>query len=246
MGRVDANSIELFHFVNREVHPDDEMFRTAKLSMPEPGKAFHYYFYSGGLLATRLRNLMFELGERPARMSILDFACGYGRVTRYLDLIFNEVACSDLAPAMLNFNRDQFGARGCLSAPNIAAAQFPERPFDVAFSFSLFTHLNPAIWQAWFERVSSLVRPGGYLIFSTRSPEFARSRGEVFDDAVGIAFDEKNETDGRLDKAIYGQTTVSRAFVDDAATRSGGLERVRFFPGGAFDLFHDMHAFRRG
>jgi hypothetical protein len=53
----------------------------------------------------------------------------------------------------------------------------------------------------------------------------------------------KNETAGRLDLDTYGETTVSRAFVDSASSDTA-LERLAFFPGGAFDLYHDMHVFR--
>jgi hypothetical protein len=53
----DANQIELFKTVYRNVHPDDEMFLTTKSVMPLPGQAFHYYFYSGGLVSTRWSGL---------------------------------------------------------------------------------------------------------------------------------------------------------------------------------------------
>ena len=239
----DANEISLFKFVNRDVHPNDEMFKTAKISLPQEGQAFHYYFYSGGRLAERLRDYLLSKGCRPARMSALDFACGYGRVTRYLDLIFQRVTVSDLEQEMLDFASKRF------AQDTILSGQDPHKLdlglYDLVFSFSLLTHLNPDIWQAWFARLAATVRPGGVLVFSTQNPHFARERGIEFDDSTGISFVRRNETSGRLDVDVYGDTAVNRAFVDAAAARHGGLHRLEYFSRGTFDMYHDMHIFKR-
>jgi SAM-dependent methyltransferase len=243
---MDANKIDLFRRVSREVHPRDEMFHVAKLQMPEVGKAFHYYFFTGGLVATRTRDYLVKQGVDPGQSSLLDFGCGYGRITRYFALVFREVVCSDLEPAMIAFAKEQFGVDGFVSAVDLAGVAFPPQRFDVVFSFSLFTHLNPEIWPAWFWALSERVRPGGHLLLTTRSPEFARRKGETFAEGERIQFRAKNETGTRLDARIYGQTTASRDWVESvAAQRPGELEYLDHFPSGSFDLYQDMHVFRR-
>jgi len=239
----DANEIPIFQFVNRDVHPNDEMFKTGKLSLPQEGQAFHYYFYSGGRVAHRLQNYLLSAGHRPARMSMLDFACGYGRVTRYFDLLFNHVTASDLEPEMLDFVGDRFAQRVVPSSQDIERVALDN--YDLVFSFSLLTHLNPEIWSDWFWKLASAVKPGGLFVFSTQSDQFARERGVEFDDAKGISFVRKNETSGRLDLDVYGDTAVNRAFVDRVAAQRGGVERAMYFSRGTFDMYHDIHIFKR-
>lgn len=69
-----------------DVHPDDLIFRFV---MKSPGfktkeEAVRYYFYDGANSAKKLNNLVFsELGmSRTAETSLLEFASGYGCVTR--------------------------------------------------------------------------------------------------------------------------------------------------------------------
>lgn len=243
---LNANDIPLFKKVSREVHPKDEMFKTAKIALPQPGAAFHYYFYAGGRVATRVADYLRGRGLDPGELSLLDFACGYGRVTRYFVALFREVTCSDLEPTMLQFAKEQFGASGFLSNVDLDKVRFPNRRFDVVFSFSLFTHLNPEIWRDWFWAVLDKVEPGGHFIFSTRGVEFARKQGEPVGEGEVIRFTERNETAGRLDANIYGQTTIARAFVEDViASRPGLADYLDYFGSGKFDMYQDMHVLQR-
>lgn len=241
----DANNIDLFKVVNQTVHPNDEMFKSAKLSMPEIGRAFHYYFYSGGLLATRVKAYLEQHGEIPASLSLLDFACGYCRVTRYFIKIFNNVEVSDLELSMLEFARNELGAHGFLSNIELQKVQFPDRRYDVVFCFSLFTHLSPEIWDDWFHAVYDRVRPGGFFIFSTRGIELARKTGENFGESSLVNFTEQNETEGRLDKRIYGRTTLCPSLIEEKLKKIPCAKYVDYFSIGQFDLYHDIHVVKR-
>ena len=232
--------------VSRTIHPADEMFKTAKISLPELGKASAYYFSSGALVASKVEQYLRSVAFDPARMSLLDFACGYGRVTRHFAKVFQEIVCSDLDPDMLRFVEEITGAAGFLSNVELEKVNWPARRFDVVFSFSLFTHLNPAIWEPWFWALSEMVEPGGLMFISTRGVEFAKRTGEPVQDGERVRFTEKNETAGRLDKAIYGQTTLAREFVDDVlAKHPGRMARLAYFQGGEFDSYQDMHVLTR-
>lgn len=241
----DANAIELFKFVSREVHPNDEMFLTTKSMMPGPGEAFHYYFYSGGLVSTRLKEYLISHGALPNQMSILDFACGYGRFTRYFTQIFGEVVASDLEDTMLDFVQHKFGVRTFRSVVDTNNFKYPSQLFDIVYSYSLFTHLNPAIWRDWFKVLLNMLDKNGYLLITTRSPAFAKLKGDNLSEFSGISFAHKNETQGRLDTAIYGQTTVDRGYVESIAKLVGGNCYVDYFPGGGFDIFQDVHIFQK-
>lgn len=241
----DANKIKLFRHVDRSVHPQDEMFLTSKLVLPGLGEAFHFYFYSGGNLSTRLVDWLCHQGKIPKNMSILDFACGYGRFTRYFSILFNKVYASDLEDSMLDFVKEKFGVSTFKSSIESSNFKLPQESFDIVFCYSLFTHLNPNIWKNWFEVLINLVAEDGYFVITTRSPQFAKLKGDDLTGFDGILFSPKNETRGRLQPEIYGQTSVDKKYVEMIASSVGGNQYVEYFPGGSFDLYQDVHIFRK-
>lgn len=245
MSNIDANKINLFKNVSRDVHEKDEMFRVLRHMNEEPGFAFHNYFYGGGYVAEKLRDYLSEKFDNLNDVSILDFACGHGRILRYLKLIFKDVTGSDLEQSMVDFVKDTLGANSFISNIELKDILFPNRRFDVIFSYSLFTHLNLEIWEMWFRGLFERVESGGFLIITTRSPEFARKKGALPEDFDVCMFVEKNETQGRLDSAYYGQTTIAPIYVQEVASRIDNISYENFFPGGQFDLHQDVHVFRK-
>lgn len=241
----DANKIELFKHVNRSVHQNDEMFLTAKSVLPRYGEAFHFYFYSGGHLSTKVAEWLSCQHKSPRHMSILDFACGYGRLTRYFSLLFDKVYASDLEDSMLDFVKDKFGVCTFKSSIDLLNFKAPEQLFDFVFCYSLFTHLNPNIWKDWFEVLIDMVSDDGYFVITTRSPDFAKLKGDDLSNFDGILFSPKNETRGRLNPDVYGQTTVDKNYVEMISSSVGRNIYVDYFPGGSFDLFQDVHIFRK-
>ena len=230
------------------IHPSDEMFKTALITFGrDEAKARAFYESSGRRNVEAVANWLREQGCDPSTMSVLDFACGFGRMTQHFAREFGEVMCSDLEPDMLHFIKETTDVDGFLSNTDLARVKWPAREFDVIFSYSLFTHLHPDIWAAWFEAVSERVKPGGFLFLTTRGVEFARKTGEEMPDGATVQFTEKNETEGRLDASIYGRTTVSREFVDAAiaAQSEKRMVRVAYFKGGEFDQYQDMHVLAR-
>lgn len=230
------------------IHPEDEMYKTGEIIFSgDKEKAIEYYFSSGKFVADKLASFIRAEGLEPNDMSVLDFACGYGRITRHLVDNFADVCVADLEFEMLRFQKEHLSVEGFLSNVDINRVLWPRRTFDVVFSFSLFTHLNPNIWEEWFWSVLECVKPGGYFIFSTRGVDFAmRTTNDDITEQTVQHFKEKNETNGRLDPKIYGMITLAKEFVDDVISASADkVERVEYFKGGDFDQYQDMHVLKR-
>lgn len=83
----------------------------------------------------------------PEPRHILDFACGNGRVTRHLSLLFPgaEITVCDLYPEMVEFCATTFGARPMISAENLADLVF-DRPYDLIWCGSLLTHCDAPLF----------------------------------------------------------------------------------------------------
>ena len=129
----------------------------------------------GASFYRRLRERYAEAGERPlAESRVLDFGCGWGRLTRFL--------ARDVAPGLLH---------GCDPVESIlevcrqnrvpatlARSEFmPERlpfdePFDFVYAFSVFTHLSESASERCLAALHAGMRPGAILVVTIRPPGY--------------------------------------------------------------------------
>lgn len=123
----------------------------------------------------RLRALYARHGAKPLRESrVLDFGCGWGRLTRYL--------ARDVAPANLfgcdpNLwildlcKRSRVPARvaGIEEVPS--ALPFPEK-FDLIFAFSVFTHLSEKTHLSCLRAIHAGLERSGVLVLTVRPAAF--------------------------------------------------------------------------
>jgi SAM-dependent methyltransferase len=150
--------------------------------------------------------------------NLLDFASGYGRLTRYFSAMLpGHVTVSDIDPAAVQFATRTFYVRGFVSTADPDDLNRPER-FDLIWAASLWTHLPHETWGRWLEKVYSMLQPGGVLVFSARYVrEFdtlpAELRCQIQDVAPGMRYWPINETGGRLPTGQYGATIVDPSYV---------------------------------
>jgi SAM-dependent methyltransferase len=223
-----------------EIDPADEMYSYGLHSLRgSHDAAALLYFSTGRLIADSVAGaIAWRFGGRPGLpASILDFAAGYGRVTRFLARRFPsaEITAAEVDPAAARFQERALGVEGLVS-PREAADFAPGRAFDAVLAVSLFSHLPAARFGAWLARLWSCAAPGGILIFSTHGP--ALHGGEA-DWSKGIVFTGSSETQ-RLDPAEYGTTWVTEAFVAEAVRAGcpgGALTSLPFGLDGRQDLY---------
>ena len=110
-----------------------------------PERNAFVYMKSGHEVIRSVQNILDTLG-RPARdvRSILDFACGYGRVTRFLKHAFPHarVTCSDILEEAVTFASRKFRVKRKASTTRPEAFVLRKR-FDLILVSSLFSHLPP-------------------------------------------------------------------------------------------------------
>lgn len=147
-------------------------------------------------------------GWRGHLGKMLDFASGYGRLTRLLvhERLADEVTVSDILEGGMEFQARQFGVRTILSTTDPMGYDAPEK-YDLIFVASLFTHLPEATFLAWLRRLAELLTPSGLLVFSVHDELLAP---EPF--AGGIRFESRSES-RVLDVNDYGSTWVTEEYV---------------------------------
>jgi len=184
-------------------------------------RALFAYFRSGASIADSLGQVLrWRFGGMDRIGSVLDFASGYGRVTRFLvrEVPPERVWVSDVYADGVRFQEERFGVHGIVSTIRPEDFVCAER-FDAILVTSLFTHLPEERFVAWLRVLLGLLTPGGLLAFSVHSPEVL-SPGLVMPEN-GICFQETSES-GSLAKSDYGSTWVTEDFVRSALERAVG------------------------
>jgi SAM-dependent methyltransferase len=199
--------------LNRAIDERDDMLDFAmKLFQHDRDRAVTNYFQNALEQFAVVKHIA-AWRPRPKRM--LDFASGYGRLTRLLvhERLADEITVSDILEGGMQFQGEQFGVRTILSKTDPAEFTADET-YDLIFVASLFTHLPAATFTPWLRRLAELLAPEGLLIFSVHDESLSP---ETVD---GIRF--QSESESRvLDVEDYGSTWVTEGFVREQVASLG-------------------------
>jgi SAM-dependent methyltransferase len=203
--------------VSPEIHDDDLLlqFLLTHPAFPDPEQAIDYYFSDGAESARKLGDILMRNPVRPAhgRYSLLEFASGYGMVTRHLP---QHLAGADIVSCDIHDQAVEF-INSKLHSPAVASRHVPEElrldhAFDVVFALSFFSHMPEATFGRWLQALFALVQPGGILVFTTHGLASQRIFGDVTVSESGFAFMPSSEQ-GDLDSAEYGSSISTPDYV---------------------------------
>lgn len=127
------------------------------------------YFSNGAYCADQFRDVVLNVGFAAAsKIKILEFAAGYGRVTRHLPVRFPNasIVAADIHYDAVRFVEEQIGV------PAFHSASVPEQldvvdRYDVIWALSFFSHMPPATFGRWIKALYGKLNKGGVLVFST-------------------------------------------------------------------------------
>jgi SAM-dependent methyltransferase len=225
--------------VELAIDPGDEMLQfLVQSAAGDRERALYSYFQSGASIAGAMSQVLsWRFGEPGRAGRLLDFASGYGRVTRFLVRLLpaERIWVSDVYAEGVSFQQRRFGVHGIVSSvrPEDFASAAGGAAFDAILVTSLFTHLPAERFVAWLRVLMSLLAPGGVLAFSVHD-RCLLPPGEVLPPS-GLLFQEISES-GSLAGTDYGSTWVSEEFVRgalelalggaSAAAGAGSLHRL--------------------
>jgi SAM-dependent methyltransferase len=143
--------------------------------------------------------------------AFLDFASGYGRLTRFLvqELPKEHIYVCDIYEDAIKFQHEQFGVHGIISA-HVPEDYHDNRKYNCIFVASLFSHLPQKTFSNWLQRLYDLLTPDGILIFSVHDVAVLPSNLKMEEE--GILFVPMSESRS-LDANNYGSTYVTEEFI---------------------------------
>jgi len=220
--------------VNPLIHPGDSIFAYCVNALPTPQEGVDYYFVDGNASAHKFADLLYrELGysalESHPLLNVLEFASGYGCVTRHLNTHLRQasVTSCDIHPAAVDFIRNILGVHSIVSKAVPEELSF-DTLFDVIFALSFFSHMPESTWGRWLRSLYRALKPGGHLVFTThgrRSVELIPSKANCSFPESGFFFIPSSEQ-GDLDVASYGTTYTTPEFVRNEIERCPGAQLV--------------------
>lgn len=217
------------------VHPDDEMLGFALAGRAgEADSALAEYLWNGRWIADRVLGLAAaHFGDVGRRGRVLDFACGYGRLTRWLaaELGPRRITVSDILAPAVEFQRERFGVEGFVSTARPDELEVAGR-FDLVWVGSLFTHLPEPAFRGWLHRLSALLEPGGLLAFTTLDMALSPEARDVAGGGHRFAPTSESRV---LDRASYGTAWVTPDYVARAVAALPGRWRHRRLARGVCD-----------
>ncbi|MBE8718880.1 class I SAM-dependent methyltransferase [Cellvibrio sp. KB43] len=223
---MDHCNLEKSAFVRQPditIHPRDQMLLHSLFHHQDANVGFSQYynvalqqFYAANQMVQR----MFPHTEK-GDLKILDFACGFGRLLRFLTAAYPAgcITGSEIQTDALEFVGSTYNIPTVPSCANPEDFN-PQEKFHVIWVASLFSHLPSGLFHQWLKKLHSCLTPDGVLCFSVHDacllPE-----GHVFPEDEGIFFWPGSENED-LETSIYGTTYVNEAFVSQAVTITTG------------------------
>jgi SAM-dependent methyltransferase len=201
--------------VSSAIHPSDHIFRfiVEHPQFNSDDAKVQYYFEDGAKSALQFAELLAKHGHRVKRKTqVLEFASGYGCVTRHLALHNGiELESCDIHPAAIDFLQTKLRVYAVQSSRFPEQVRFPHQ-YDFAFALSFFSHMPITTWTRWLVQLTQCVRPGGTIAFTTHGIASRKFHNDPEIPSLGFWFRADSEQRD-LPTEDYGSAIVTEEFV---------------------------------
>lgn len=238
---------QLLKRVSLQVHRWDRMYQR--------GRALDYL--TAGLSAVKcIQSALVAAGRDQSPRDVLDFPCGFGRVLRFLKVLFPDARITgvELNATALGFCRDTFGVDVVQSTTEISDLSLDQR-FDLIWCGSLLTHVSEEKTIKLLQFFHSHLSDSGVCVFTTHGQNQVEQlaqgkltlgldpagRRRVLDEfsAHGYGYADYPNSPG------YGISLASRAHMAGLAENTGDWREAAFMENG-WHSFQDVLVYVRG
>jgi SAM-dependent methyltransferase len=238
--------------------PADDMLAGSVAEIGDLDQAVVAYLRSGLEVAGVWQRLLAQ--DQPARtgsrdlglqnhaqqnhgLRVLDFASGYGRVTRFLAPSLPGLEVADIDAAAVARQTEQFGVAAFVAPTDPAdlshSARGPARPFDWILVTSLFTHLPWEATRSWLQALTGVLAPDGILALTYHNIGLLGTSGDLSNTSSGDFVFTPSSESRVLSPQSYGSTWISRDCLADLLHQAVPGIHTSFHPR-VFGERHDL------
>lgn len=123
------------------------------------------------LMSDRWKKYGLRIGQRS---HVLDFGCGWGRFARMFlrNVPASHIYCADTSDWSLGICRETGVPGKMVRVEPMPPSPLPSAQFDLAFAYSVFSHLSPKSHLAWRAELARVVKPNGLVFVTTQARWF--------------------------------------------------------------------------
>lgn len=206
------------------IHCDDEMYLFAYGNVKSIRLAQLRYFSVGKKIFQALQQIV-NHHFADTNLQVLDFACGYGRVTRHMMTQWRnaDIWASDISHSALAFQSAQLYTNTFPSTYTPSDVNFPTA-FDCILVCSLFSHLPQKTFTDWMDTLYGALSERGILVFTVHDQ--AMLPATVRMPELGHLYVPSSEN-AKLDKNEYGTAYVAEHFIQQMTRMITGKSAIR-------------------
>jgi SAM-dependent methyltransferase len=105
--------------------------------------------------------------------AVLDFGCGVGRIMRHWSTTQGPAwHGTDYNPELVNWCTNHLKFAEFRVNGLSGKLPYESESFDFIYAFSVFTHLNEQLQFFWMNELSRVLKPGGYVYFTTHGEHY--------------------------------------------------------------------------
>lgn len=130
-----------------------------------------FWFVESGREDARvlLEGMKRHAGRDLAGLDALDFGSGIGRLLSHFHRQFRSLTATDVDETAIAWTRRTFPAVACHANDYAPPLRYGAETFDLAYSFSVWTHLSEADQITWLKELARILRPGGLALLSAHT-----------------------------------------------------------------------------
>jgi len=220
--------------ITSELHSEDQLLR--HIYSKWGASAGERYIQGGHNNALAVKRQILDLRHPNEALKVLDFASGFGRITRHLTHMMPEhqIMASDIHSNACEFLKDTLGIPAFVSSSDPSELSIGE-DYDIIFVMSLFSHLPDRTFGLWLGALYERLAPGGFLLFTANGRVTLDTFPEFYNDIFpkGARFGFRSESDQQdIDSADYGSMIVSIRYVLDMLEKHAPLAILQSYSSG--------------